>query len=143
MKRIEHVGTVVRIQGADALVELKPSERCGASFRCACCSSVRPEPRTLKVGRSDLEQGDVVCVSIPAYAGYVSTLAVFVLPIVLMIGGAIVGWLVEGKTASHDLPIIIGGVCGFALAVVVAAFINRRMTTPGGLQVRRLKQDQP
>lgn len=143
MKRVEHVGTVVAIDGAKALVQLKPDESCGAGFRCACCVSVRSQGRQMEVDGAGLEEGDFVCISVPVYTAYLSTLVIFVLPIVLLIAGGAVGWLVEGRTVAHDMSIIIGMACGFTLAVLVAIIVNRRMAAGGGIEVRRLKRTEP
>jgi positive regulator of sigma E activity len=107
-------------------------------MRCACCGVASTGARTIEVPRGDLEEGERVCVSVPLYAGYLSTLVVFVLPIVLALAGGVVGWVLEGRTTAHDLSIIVGGLCGFAVAVAVAALVNRRLSSEANLEVHRL-----
>ncbi|MHC5033751.1 MAG: SoxR reducing system RseC family protein [Planctomycetota bacterium] len=143
MRKLEHVGKVVKVSESSALVELSPSECRAAGFACSCCASALAGPRTLKVARDALKKGDVVRVSVPAYVGYLSTFVVFILPIVLIVTGAIVGWIVAGEAGAEDTPIIVGGVCGFALAVAVALAVNHRLADARTCEVNRLEQDEP
>ena len=109
MKRVEHIGEVIAIEEDKAVVQLRPSEDCKPGFGCACCASVRPEARRLRVQREDLEEGDVVSVSVPAYLGYVSTLTAFGLPGLTFLIGALIGAAIEGNQEAHGMPIIVGG----------------------------------
>ncbi|MHC4592187.1 MAG: SoxR reducing system RseC family protein [Planctomycetota bacterium] len=143
MRKLEHIGKVVEVSESSALVELRPSECRRAGFACSCCASAEAGPRTLKVARDALKEGDVVRVSVPAYVGYLSSFVVFVLPIVLIVTGAIVGWIAKGEAAAHDTPIIVGGVCGFVLAVAVALAVNHRLADARSFEVSRLEQDGP
>ncbi|KPK62428.1 MAG: hypothetical protein AMK73_06140 [Planctomycetes bacterium SM23_32] len=138
VKTVEHMGTVVEVTEDKAVVELKVGQVCESPIRCACCTSVDAGPRRLRVPRGELEQGDEVCVAVPAYAGYVSALVVFALPILMFVVGAAVGWAVGGQDAANDAPIIVGGLGGFALAVLVAVLVNRRLGAARALQVRRI-----
>jgi positive regulator of sigma E activity len=144
MSRIEHIGTVTEVTEDKAVVELRDTDRCcGMGLRCACCASVQSERRRIRVPRGDLERGDMVCVSIPARAAYVGMFVVFVLPVLLFVLGAGIGWLVRGRAAGNDIPIIIGGLCGFVLAVIVAVLVNRKMASTQDIQVRRVREGQP
>jgi ethanolamine transporter EutH len=66
-----------------------------------------------------------------------------VLPVLLFVLGAAIGWLVRGRAAGNDIPIIIGGLCGFVLAVIVAVLVNRKMASTQDIQVRRVREGQP
>jgi positive regulator of sigma E activity len=116
VKRIEHVGTVVSIEGERAVVQLRVDASCRSGFTCACCSALRPEARKIRVERGDLEEGDTVRVSAPAYAGYLATLVVFILPLVLFVAGVVVGGRLEPSGGAHGTPTAIGGVLGLLLA---------------------------
>ena len=140
MKKVEHVGSVVAVEGDRAVVQLKPSEACTTGFGCPCCASLRPEPRRIRVRRGELEEGDVVSVSVPAYVGYVGTLVVFVLPAVGFIAGAMVGWAFEGGSQAHGMPIIVGGVCGLAVAIGLATLVERKFADAASYEVRRVKE---
>ena len=140
MKKVEHLGTVVGIEGALAVVQVKAGRSCSSGLSCACCSSFRPEPLTIRVARDGLEQGDTVGVLIPAYAGAVGTFVVFILPIMLAVVGFVVGGRFESGTGAHGMPTIVGGVVGFLLAAGVAAVVNRRLSRPDNYEVRRVTE---
>jgi positive regulator of sigma E activity len=134
------VGTVVEVSGAEAVVRLD-HEQCGHSgFQCACSAAIRPEPRTVRVERGDLEEGDAVAVSAPAYLEQVSTVTVFVLPLVLAVGGAALGMVLGSESGTHDMAPLIGAAAGFALALVAATVVNRALSRPGLLRVHRIRQ---
>jgi positive regulator of sigma E activity len=140
VKTIEHVGTVVDVDDQSAHVELEAGAACPSPLHCSCCGVGQTGPRRLRVPRGGLEQGDRVSVTLPVYAGYVSALVVFALPVVLFLVGAGVGWFLAGQEGGSDAPVVVGGLCGFGLAVVVAVVVNRHMGAGRVLQVRRLEQ---
>ena len=139
MGKIEHVGTVIEIDGQEAIVELKGNACNPSSFACSCCPSFRPEPVKLRVERSGLEQGDTVRVFVPAYTGYLSTLVVFVLPLVLTIVGLLLGSGLEPSEGAHGTSTVVGGIAGFLLAVAVALLVNRWLTGTGHYDVQQVK----
>ena len=140
MKLIKHIGSVVAVEGDKAVVQLKPSGDCKPGFGCACCASVRPEARRLRVRRGELEEGDLVSVSVPAYLGYLGTLAAFVLPAFGFIACALIGWAIEGQQEAHGMPIIVGGVCGLLAGVGLAMLVERKLTDSAAYEVRRVKE---
>jgi len=142
VKRTEYVGTVISIEGDKAVVQLRAHRSCASVFGCACCSNMRPEATTVRVERGDLEEGDTVQVSVPAYAGYVSTFPLFVLPMILTIAGLPVGGWLEGGGSAHGMPTIIGGVLGFLLAVLIAVVVNRALSDARNYEVQRLRGDE-
>jgi len=141
MKKVEHVGTVVAVEKDTALVELKPDPACAGSFSCSCCSLKPAEPRRVRVWKGDLEEGDTVYVGIPAYAGYLSTFVVFILPLVLFVTGLLVGARWESGGA-HGLPTLVGAAIGFGTAVLIALAVNRWLADARRFSVRRVKQEQ-
>jgi len=139
MKMIEHVGTVVEVEGDRAVIELETNESCGSSASCGCCSALQSGRRRLRVERNGLEAGDDVEVTMPAASGYLSALVVFGLPLVLFVVGMLIGGQFEPAGGANDMATIIGGVCGLAVAVVIAIFVNRALSTgKNRLQVRRV-----
>jgi positive regulator of sigma E activity len=140
MRRMEHVGSVVAVEGDRAVVQLKPSEDCKPGLGCACCASVSPEPRRLRVRRGELEEGDVVSVSVPAYLGYVGTAAAFGLPAVCFIAGALIGAGFEAGSEAHGMPIIVGAVCGLLAGFGLAMLVERRIADSSAYEVRRVKE---
>ncbi len=141
MKKREHIGTVVSVEGRTALVRLKADPNCGSKFSCSCCS-VKPEAQTLRVPGTGLEEGDTVKVSVPAYVGYLSTVVVFVMPLVLAIVGFALGARFEDTPEAQGMPTIVGGVAGFALAVVIAMLVNRALTNARSCEVQQVKTGQ-
>jgi len=139
VKKIEHIGEVVEVGDGQAVVRLEAGERCGIGFRCACCASVKPDARTVRVPGEGLEVGDTVQVAIPAYTGYLSTFVVFILPIALFVVGMVVGGMLESGQAN-DMGPIIGGAVGFGIAVAVALVVNRMLGRADRFEVRRISQ---
>ena len=136
MKKVEHVGTVVEVGEGTALIELKDEPGCG--LRCACSCSLRSGSRTVRVARGDLEQGDTVRLFVPAWAGYLSIVIVFVLPIALFVAGGMVGAAFESGSGAHGTPTIVGAVAGFGLSILAAVLVNRWLTRVGSPEVQRL-----
>jgi len=143
MKAREHRGRVIEVENDQAVVRLETDQQCGLHLKCACCGWSAREPRLIRVSRDDLALGDAVRVFIPAYAGYLSILLVFVLPVVLFVAGLIVGGQLEDGSGAHGMPTVVGGVVGFAVAVLVAAFVNRRLMGAGSVGVVRLGPGDP
>ncbi|MFO7956856.1 MAG: SoxR reducing system RseC family protein [Candidatus Brocadiia bacterium] len=141
MKKIEHIGEVVEVEDGKAVVRLEAGERCGIGFSCACCASVKPDARTVRVSGEGLEVGDTVQVAIPAYTGYLSTFVVFILPIGLFVAGMIVGGMLESGQAN-DMGPLIGGAVGFGIAVAIALAVNRMLGRADRFEVRRIRQGQ-
>jgi positive regulator of sigma E activity len=121
----EVTGTVVGVSDGRASVCLDADQSCGPALGCACCSLGRREGQTIRIAARGLQEGERVRVLMPAYATYVSILAVFVLPVVLFVVGLVVGGTFEAGEGGRDLPTIIGGLCGFGVAVLVALAVNR------------------
>jgi len=118
-------GSVVKVEGGRAVIQLEPDESCGGGFSCACCSLSRREGQVIRIEAQGLEPGEAVRVSVPGYAGYVSSLVVFLLPVALFMAGVLVGGLFEGAEGARGTASVLGGVCGFALAVLIAVAVNR------------------
>ena len=141
---IEHLGTVVQIDGEKATVQLKPSEQCGATgVRCACCASMGVEPRRVQVDRGELEEGDLVCLSIASRTGYLSAFIVFGLPLILMVGGSVLAAALATNSTSGELPAIVGGLAGFVLGIVAGVVVNRRVADASCIEVRRISPNAP
>lgn len=139
MKMIEHVGTVVEVEGRRAVVEVETNEQCGQGASCGCCAALQQGRRRLQVESNGLEAGDRVEISMPAYSGYLSALVVFGLPLVLFVVGMLIGGRFEPTGGANDMATIIGGVIGLAVAVLVAVLVNRAMGKgKHQIQVRRV-----
>ncbi len=144
MKRAQLVGRVTELGDEDAVVEVQEDEEsCLSAFSCSCCSTFCPQPRTLRVERGELEVGDEVRVTLPRFSGYLSAFIVFVLPIAFAVAGMIIGGRFRDASGGAELPTILGGVAGFALALLIALGVNRLLSDPGRYEVKRLKTAGP
>jgi len=141
MRKVTHTGKVVRIADGKATIEIQTSERCSTfAYRCACCHSLEAEPKKVDVPRGDLQEGEIVSIGIPEYSSYLSTFVILGLPVILFIAGAVAGWFLEGRAGGHDMGIIMGGLCGFVVAVFVAVIVNRKLSDVANSDVRRLNE---
>ncbi len=141
MSTISHTGTVVEIHGGEATVELSRTEQCGSpGARCATCASASAKPHRVRVDGTGLQEGDAVCLSIPASAGYMSAFVLFGLPVILMVAGGAIGSAVAGDGSQAELPLIIGGLAGFLLGLATAVLVNAKVAGSGFIRVRRAGQ---
>lgn len=136
MKTIQRIGLVVDIgrERAEVAVTPRPGE-VACRVGCGCCGA---GPGRLYVPRGDLEVGDHVRVTLPACSGWLSMLVVLVLPMALFVAGMVAGSAFEAHRGSPGLPTIAGGVLGFALAVLIAVAVNRRITGAHNFVVERI-----
>lgn len=139
MKMLEHVGTVVAIEGDRAVVELETGAKCGTAASCGCCAGLR-SGRRLQVERAGLEAGDTVEVSMPAYAGRLRAMAVYGLPLAGFVAGLIVGGRYEPAGGANDTATIIGGLAGLLVGGAAALLAGRLLSTGRNrTQVRRVE----
>jgi len=113
---LEH-GTVMGVEGRRVRVRMKPGPECGS---CCACSALTGGSHDLEL-ESDrpVAPGDHVVVEIGSTSPVLSTLLVFVLPLVGLVAGVIVG--------SVWRPLGLGGdaaslVLGFGLMLLLFAF---------------------
>lgn len=139
MKMMEHVGTVVAVEGDRAVVELEAGADCGAAASCGCCAGQR-SARRLQVERAGLQTGDTVEVSVPAYAGRLRALLVYGLPPAGLVAGLIVGGRYEPAGGANDMGTITGGLAGLLVAGAAALLAGRLLSTGRNrAQVRRVE----
>ena len=62
------------------------------------------------------------------------------MPAAGFIGGALLGWAVEGKQEAHGMPIIVGGVCGLLAGAGLAMLAERMFSDASACEVRRIKE---
>jgi hypothetical protein len=142
MKTIDRTGTVVEVLGEYATVKIRP-EDCGTNrLSCSCCSTAS-RPERVRVSPGGLHVGDTVMVSTPAYITYVGILVLFVLPLALAVLGGWIGATVEGGSGAHDMPVIVGGLAGIAAWVPIAVCVNRLLSRPQNVAVRKLSGAEP
>ena len=143
MKTVEQIGMVVDVTDSKAEVLIRPPGGGGCGAGCSCCGSAAGggSARRIYVNRGDLAEGDYARILMPACSGYLSALVVFVLPMVLVIVGMLVGSEFE-QGAGRDMPTLIGGAVGFALAIGIAVLVNKTITGEGNFEVERISEDE-
>ena len=142
MKTIDRTGTVVEVRDGYATVEIC-RDRCGTErWSCSCCST-GSRPERLRVDATGLNVGDSVEVSTPAYMAYIGVVVLFVLPLALAVCGGWIGAAIEGDTAAHGMPVIVGGIAGIAVWAPIAFVVNRLLSHPRNVEVRRLSGAHP
>ncbi|MFO8006472.1 MAG: SoxR reducing system RseC family protein [Candidatus Brocadiia bacterium] len=130
-------GTVIALEGDEAVVQLDADPACAKGPGCAHCAVFQSGPVTIRIPRRDLRNGDTIRISSPTYAGPVSILVVFVLPIVLGAVGLLAGSLLEPSLRLEGFGAILGGVAGLGIAIVIALLTNRRLSDVTTYQVQR------
>ena len=140
MKSIQHVGRVVDVSETKAEVLVRPADGGGCGVGCGCCGSGAGVARRFFVRRGELKEGDWARITMPACSGYVSTLVVFVLPMLMFIGGMIAGSAIQ-PGSGNDMTTVLGGVVGFALAIGVAVLVNKKLTGADNFVVERLDEE--
>jgi positive regulator of sigma E activity len=136
VRRIQRTGTVVGFEGDSAVVELERKRECSSSLSCACCSV--PQVQRVRVPGAGLEKGDTVSISQPAYLQHLSTAVVFVLPLLLIAAGGVIGWSLSGGEGGGEAGGIVGGLCGFAVAIGLAMAVNRWASHARNMEVERI-----
>jgi positive regulator of sigma E activity len=142
MKTTEQIGRVVDVteSKAEVLVRAPGGGGCGAG--CSCCGSAASgSARRIYVDRGPLNEGDYARIIMPACSGYLSALVVFVLPMVLVIVGMMVGSALE-EGPGRDMPTLIGGAAGFALAIAIAMLVNKTITGEGNFEVQQITEEE-
>lgn len=116
MDNLEEYGEVTAVQGSVAHVKFVRTSACG---RCQACGMLASQNDiTIQVENElDAEVGDQVGVSIRINKALGASALAYVFPLVMLIIGVIVGWLVSdifGVFANTDMAMALCGL-GFAL----------------------------
>jgi positive regulator of sigma E activity len=127
----EETGRVVHVADDHAVVELDPAACCGA---CGLCNAVAGKMR-LELPTGDLPDdmaaalrpGRSVVVGVPRGVPATSMLLVFGLPLLGLVGGALLGYSVPVPTLGRDLSAAVFGIGLLAVALVVAIVADRRL----------------
>ncbi|MFO7957807.1 MAG: SoxR reducing system RseC family protein [Candidatus Brocadiia bacterium] len=131
-------GTVVDVQGDQAVVELSAGGACGSEAGCEHCSLFSVQAPQVLVPRDGLDKGDRVRVRPPERSGYLSMTFLFVLPPLFAIVGFMVGGSLVNGGAIGTVAAIGGGVLGLAVAAAIATAVNRKFETTARFRVERL-----
>ena len=122
---------IIQLDGKDALVEATQGGGCGSCDSENGCGSGKlsrlfcSEPRRFRVlNDANAQVGTLVQVTLPEGVLLHSALLMYLLPLVLLLAGAIVGMQWAPDAASADGYAAIGGltglVCGFVLVKILS-----------------------
>lgn len=130
---IETRAIVIRVDGNDALVESTQGGGCGSCDSENGCGSGKlsqlfcSEPRRFHVRNDGNAQvGALVQVTLADGVLLRSALVVYMLPLVLLLGGAIIGAHWASDAASSDSYSALGGLIGLASGFVLVKGLSLR-----------------
>lgn len=130
---IEARGIVVATEAQSALVTTDDNPvcaRCAAAGGCGAVKLTRAlclRPRHYRVRNPiGAVPGDHVVIGVEEGALWKSSLVVYLVPLLLLLGGAMMGSLGASDLAGRDTFAALGGLAGAALSVVWLGVANRR-----------------
>lgn len=130
---IQTRAVIIRLEGNDALVESMQGGGCGNCDREGGCGSGKlaqlfgSEPRRFRVRNdSNAQVGAVVEVNLPDGMLLHSALLIYLLPLVLLTAGAVVGMQWSYDEASRDAHAAIGGLAGLVLGFAIVRVLTAR-----------------
>lgn len=139
MRYVEDTGTVLTVGAEKATIRLDHKRKDCAG--CCACSAFGTAAYTIEVARGELQEGERVRVRIPRVNEYVSMLLVFILPLVLFMGGIAAGRLFEPDERIGGASVS-GGVVGLVVAFAIAWTVNRLVIRKAVPEAHRLQPEQ-
>ncbi len=138
MKYIEETGIVKSVEKGSSTIRLdnESKEECGSCCACSAFSGGLPE---IEVAQDNFEVGERVKVTIPRANPYWSIFFVFVFPLVLLMGGIIIGQHLEGDPRLGARAAG-GGIIGLVTAMVVAWLANKILSPDDEPKAEKLTQ---
>ncbi|MBI1421919.1 MAG: Fis family transcriptional regulator [Gammaproteobacteria bacterium] len=133
---IEQTAVVIRIRGQYALVEAQRQSSCGSCNAKQGCgtgmlegSIGRRAMQMQAINQCDARPGDEVVVAVPEKGFIRSAFFTYLLPLLLMLAGAIVAqqWSTHSGWAYQDMAALIGAAIGFVLAMLILRRYSRNM----------------
>ena len=110
---MREIGTIVAVDGERVRVRMQPGPRCGS---CCACAAVGGERELELTTGESLEPGDRVAVEIATPNAALSAVLVFLLPLLGLVGGVLIGHHFRPLGLSGDADAL---VLGFGLLIVV------------------------
>ena len=121
----EEQGTVVKIEGGRASVQLDRKGSCGS---CGMCAAMMPSSCTLEVDVvADLRQGSRVVVGFESGNTLISALLVFGLPLLALIAGLVIGQTLPLAAFGKNLSSLVYVIILIALSLMPAVLYERRL----------------
>lgn len=134
MSMLETRAIIVHVSGDEALVESKGGLGCGNCDSVQGCSSGKlsqlfcSKPRQFKVKNvANANVGDEVQVTLPEGVLLRSSVLMYVLPLVLLLGGGMSGVLWAGEATNRDGYALAGALFGLVTGFLLAKWISRRV----------------
>jgi len=135
---IQTRAVIIRLEGDDALVESTQGGGCGSCDSENGCGSGKlsqlfcSEPRRFRVrNEANAQVGTLVQVNLPEGVLLQSALLMYILPLVLLMAGALAGAQWAQDATNADVSAAIGGlaglICGFVLVKVLS--LRRRLSS--------------
>jgi len=132
-------GVVINVTGGRALIEVTPAEGCGKS--CSC-SAVEGNARLRRIeleAPDGVRPGSLVTLEVDSGQVLASSAVVFLVPLVLLMAGAIVSKPLLaplGLRMSPDAGMLLCGAVGFLVGLAGAILFSRRGARRGWLKPR-------
>jgi sigma-E factor negative regulatory protein RseC len=131
---LETRAIVIHIQGAEALVEAVGEGGCGQCSSEKGCGSSKlsqlfcTKPRQFKVhNEANAAIGDEVQITLQDGVLLRSSLLVYVLPLVLLLAGGMLGSYWSNDAASKDGFAAMGSIIGLVAGFVIAQWVAKRL----------------
>ncbi|WJW76135.1 SoxR reducing system RseC family protein [Thiohalobacter sp. IOR34] len=133
---IEEQGTVLAVDGDFAWVETRRQSSCGSCAAKAGCGTrvlgrlMGGRPGRLRaLNRGHARPGDPVVIGIPEAGLLRGSLAVYLLPLLGLIGGGLLGELLASRlfAPAAEWPAMLGGVFGFLAGLRWVQRFSRRI----------------
>lgn len=122
---------VISLEGHDALVEATQGGGCGNCDSEGGCGSGKlsqlfcSEPRRFRVrNEGNAEVGALVDISVPEGVLLNSALLMYILPLFLLMAGAMIGGKVAPAIAEADVYSAVGGLTGLVLGFVFVKVVS-------------------
>jgi sigma-E factor negative regulatory protein RseC len=132
-------GRVIEASGGTILVEVEscPScEGCAAGSSCALAGSTTIR-RIRMENTLDARVGDVAGFVISGRSVVAGSLLFYLLPVVMLIAGVLVGDAARGRTGlGRDLSSILGGLAGLIMSFPIIAAVSRVIKKKKGFSPR-------
>lgn len=149
---IEQTAVVVQIDGQFALVEAQRESSCGqCSAQKGCGTGVLAKSigqRVMRVkvlNQCNAQPGDEVIVGMPEKGFIKSALITYLLPLLLMLFGAIIAQQIALFNAwvAHDGVTLMGAFAGFALALLLLRRFSKKLARDPSAQPVVLRKSVP
>ncbi|MCS7258928.1 MAG: SoxR reducing system RseC family protein [candidate division WOR-3 bacterium] len=120
-------GKVIKLSEKKATILISPSSKCGNCANANICNWNAKNQRTIELPVTiPINEGDDVIVEISPKYHFLSVFLIFLLPVILLTAGVVLGIVLQ-----RDLFSFIFGSIGFILALGIAKFVNNRLTKTG------------